>query len=346
MSSPNSPQRLDFEGLAGVEGGAETPTSSIGDEFDSIGISPYSLPPTPPKALKGGGEGEGEGSDAGVEKSGGEPPLNRELIVNNLKLLVNNLNTLKHDLQLRTTQNAELRRGMAELEKENTYLKAQNRTLHSDLKSMTKEVRLQKISSSAPHPSSTPLTHAPEVTEVLSMLRTTRTKMCNVFTPDAHPETDRLASLRAAGFRTSMSPTSPSKGDVTVQDLADDFDGDRDYFKESLRELSPKKVMEVGLIEEVEQRALGFGDMEVKGAGEEKEEEEEEKGVINVIKSCEKRVGELRVNRIVENLFHDSPPQSYKGNPFDDLDDMNPSEDDDVENRDLNDLDSLYLVMK
>ena len=45
--------------------------------------------------------------------------------------------------------------------------------------------------------------------------------------------------------------------------------------------------------------------MAVKGAGEEEEEEEEEKGVINVIKSCEKRVGELRVNRIVENLFHD-----------------------------------------
>ena len=46
------------------------------------------------------------------------------------------------------------------------------------------------------------------------------------------------------------------------------------------------------------------------------------------------------------NIFFCSPPQSYKGNPFDDLDDMNSSEDDDVENRELNDLDSSYLVMK
>lgn len=136
------------------------------------------------------------------------PPLNRDLIINNLNLLVSNLNTLKHDLEIRTTQNEALKTAMSKLELENSHLKSQNRILVTDLKSLTKETRLQKIQlnsgvSRTPVSGYVGIIDAPEVTEVLSMLKSTRDNMKEImFCPESHPETDRLGlvGLRAAGL--------------------------------------------------------------------------------------------------------------------------------------------------
>ncbi|GMH92040.1 hypothetical protein TL16_g12231 [Triparma laevis f. inornata] len=253
--------------------------------------------------------------------------LNRDLIINNLNLLVSNLNTLKHDLEIRTTQNEALKTAMSKLELKNSHLKSQNRTLVIDLKSLTKETRLQKIQlnsgvSRTPVSGYVGIIDAPEVTEVLSMLKSTRDNMKEVmFCPESHPETDRLGlvGLRAAGLEgASMSPSPTKGGDMalTVQTLADTFDLEQDPFGEALQSLSPTRahVLKDNLIKEIEQRALGLGSMEFK------EDDVIEEGLLKGIKSCEKRVDELRVNRVVENLFHDSPPRAYKGNPFDGLD--------------------------
>lgn len=79
-SEPGTPVRgLDFEGVGGV---VETPIAEsssvgtltgLGEDFDSFGVSPYSLPPSPPKRVMGVGVGAGAdimggGGGGGVEK--------------------------------------------------------------------------------------------------------------------------------------------------------------------------------------------------------------------------------------------------------------------------------------
>ena len=87
----------------------------------------------------------------------------------------------------------------------------------------------------------------PEVTEVLSILKSTRDKMSFAYAPDEPPEMDRLA-----GLRRSMSP-SPTKS-LTVEGLAngDSFNA-FDESEEGLKELSsPKrKALHDELVEEV-----------------------------------------------------------------------------------------------
>ena len=206
--------------------------------------------------------------------------MNRELIISNLRMLVDNLRTLRNDLSVRTEHNERLKASLSEALSDNSALRRENEQLRADLRRATKEARMHDLSLAAGGPR-TPI--APEVTEVLSILKSTRDRMNFAYAPDEPPEMDRLA-----GLRRSMIP-SPTKS-LTVEGLAkgEGFDA-FDASEEDLEELSsPKRdALADRLVAEVDESVLGDVMLD--------DVLKEEILAISVIKSCEKRVGEVRI---------------------------------------------------